>query len=386
MSSIERSSSIETSSSIESSLPKNMETAMIISSAEMQNEYTDLVKTQVSEDMLDIKGFVTAINFNIDPLIIDEQWNMLNTRSPNELITLTPQMLERLNFCRTSTLIKKLEQIFSSQRGDNNEYWGDGVNVSIFLAAPAGAANKISRGGAHSCKQIKMTKGAYKQLLMETQTDAARQVRKYYICLEELFVQYLLYQRAFELMKAERSLEIVVTENKVLSEKLDYVIAQNKEVISQNEGLARQNEGLSEQLSIQDKKLDVLSQILYKETDNKVVDVLSNQKQQELVVLQKKDDPETCVVLRGQKAHINSRVKRSQDQMHVVGTVESYKNPINLYNRFSEQAKKNKDSRFDVSHNKVTLKNGTSPTELLGVFNTLNEQKHDVAEQVHNAL
>ena len=72
--------------------------------------------------------------------------------------------------------------------------------------------------------------------------------------------------------------------------------------------------------------------------------------------------------------------------MHVVGTVESYKNPINLYNRFSEQTKKNKDSRFDVSHNKVTLKNGTSPTELLGVFNTLNEQKHDVAEQVHNAL
>jgi len=48
-----------------------------------------------------------------------------------------------------------------------------------------------------------MTKGAYKQLLMETQTDAARQVRKYYICLEELFVQYLLYQRAYEIVKAE---------------------------------------------------------------------------------------------------------------------------------------------------------------------------------------
>ena len=182
-------------------------------------------------------------------------------------------------------------------------------------------------------------------------------------------------------------------EKKVLSDKLDYVIAQNKEqesylqrVIAQNEGLARQNEGLSEQLTIQDKKLDVLSQILYKETDNKVVDVLSSQKQQELVVLQNKDDPETCVILRGQQAHINSRVKRSQDQMHVVGTVESYKNPINLYNRFSEQAKRQKDERFQVTHNKVVLKNGTTPTELLECFNTLNEQKHDVAEQVQNAL
>ena len=364
---------------------KSMETAMIISPAEMQNEYTDLVKTQISSDMLDIKGFVTAVNFNIDPLIIDEQWNMLNARRPDELIELTPQMLERLHFSQKKHLIRKLEQLFTAVRGSNNEYCGDGVNVSIVSVAPTRTTKK-SRGGAHSCKQIKMTKGAYKQLLMETQTDAARQVRKYYICLEELFVQYLLYQRAFELMKAERSLEIVVTENKVLSEKLDYVIAQNKEVIAQNKGLARQNDGLLKQLEIQDKKLDTLSFTLYNEINNKVVDVLSNQKQQELVVLQKKDDPETCVVLRGQKAHINSRVKRSQDQMQVVGTVESYKNPINLYNRFSEQTKKNKDSRFDVSHNKVTLKNGTTPTELLGVFNTLNEQKHDVAEQVHNAL
>ena len=63
---------------------------------------------------------------------------------------------------------------------------------------------------------------------METQTDAAKQVRKYYICLEELFVQYLLYQRAYELTKAETNLTAVVTENKFLSGKLDIVIAQNR--------------------------------------------------------------------------------------------------------------------------------------------------------------
>ena len=48
--------------------------------------------------------------------------------------------------------------------------------------------------------------------------------------------------------------------------------------------------------------------------------------------------------------------------MHVVGTVQSYKNPINLYNLFSEQTKKQKDDRFNVTNNKVTLKNGTTPT------------------------
>ena len=348
-----------------------METTLIIST-DAQNEYLDLVKTQISDDMLDIKGFVNATHYNIDPLIIDEQWNMLNTRRPDELIELTQQMLERLNFSRVPNLIKKLEQLFPTPiiRQNNNDYYGDGVNVSINLTVPDGTVR--SRHGGHLKKQIKMTKGAHKQLLMETQTDAAKQVRKYYICLEELFVQYLLYQRAYELVKAERSLEIVVTENKVLSSKLDIVIAQN--------------EGLSQQLQIQDKKLDALSQILYNETNNKVVDVHNAQKQQELVVLQDKDDPKTCVVLRGQKAHVNAQMKRRHDQMNLVGTVESYKNPINLYNRFNEQTKKQKDDRFKVTHNKVTLKNGTTPNELLDCFNSLNEVKHEVAEKVKNAL
>ena len=94
----------------------------IIASIDAQNEYSELVKTQTSEEMLDIKGFVTATNFNIDPLIIDEQWNMMNTRRPNELIVLTPQMLQRLNFSKTPNLIKKLEQLFPASRGEKNEY------------------------------------------------------------------------------------------------------------------------------------------------------------------------------------------------------------------------------------------------------------------------
>jgi len=231
-----------------------------------------------------------------------------------------------------------------------------------------------------------MTKGAYKQLLMETQTDAAKQVRKYYICLEELFVQYLLYQRAFELTKADRTLKAMATENKFLAGKLDVVIAQNREVIAQNEGLARQNEGIAQQNDSLAKQLDTLSQILYVETNNKVVDVQSTRKQQELVVMQDKVDPESCVILRGQKMHVQAQMKRCQDQMNVIGTVESYRNPINLYNRFSEQTKRQKDERFEVTHNKVTLKNGTTPIELLECFNTLNEQKFSVANEVKKAL
>ena len=49
------------------------------------NHYIDLVTTRITEEMLDIKSFVTMINYNIDPLFIDEQWAMLNSRRPDQM-------------------------------------------------------------------------------------------------------------------------------------------------------------------------------------------------------------------------------------------------------------------------------------------------------------
>ena len=431
-------------------IPSTMDTA-IITPVEEQNAYLELAKTHLSEDMMSIKDFVRATCYNIDPLIIDEQWTMLNSLRSDELIVLTDQMLQRLNFCRMPNLIKKLEKLFPTTRGINNEYWGDGLNVSITLAAPDGAAKKGRGGtakiavpsgtakqvddstaiisehggtaifavplgtakqvdgstaiisghggtakkcrGGHNSKQIKMTKGAYKQLLMETQTDAAKQVRQYYICLEELFVQYLLYQRAYEIVKSQVRMRLLTTENLQLSSKIDVVILQNEglakqndALAKQNEGLAKQNEGLAKQLDGQNEKLDTLSKILYNESESKVLDVRSRQKKQQLVVLQNRDDPERCEVLRGQHSHVRQQLKRKQEHMEVVGEVGTYKNPINLYNRFSENARRQRDERFEVNHNKVTLKNGTTPNELLDVFQNLDEQKHSVADRVKQAL
>ena len=53
---------------------------------------------------------------------------------------------------------------------------------------------------------------------------------------------------------------------------------------------------------------------------------------------------------------------------------------------FSEQTKKQKDNRFDVMNNKVTLKNGSTPTELLEALQTLEEKKHSVTKKVKSAL
>ena len=167
-------------------------------------------------------------------------------------------------------------------------------------------------------------------------------------------------------------MQFMELENKDLSMKMDHVISQNNHVIEHNK--------------IQEQKLDMLAKIMYKESDHKVMDVKSTQKKQELVLLQSKENPKICEVLRGQKIHVNTQLKRKQDQMELVGKIDTYKNPINLYNRFSEITKKQKDERFQVQNNKVTLKNGTSPKELFDLFYTLEIEKHEIAHEVQNAL
>ena len=130
----------------------------------------------------------------------------------------------------------------------------------------------------------------------------------------------------------------------------------------------------------------MLAKIMYTESNHKVIDVRSAQKKQELVLLQSKENPKVCEVLRGQKMHVDTQLKRKQDRMDIVGKIDTYKNPINLYNRFSEITKKQKDERFQVQNNKVTLKNGTSPKELFELFHNLDNEKHEIAHEVQNTL
>ena len=167
-------------------------------------------------------------------------------------------------------------------------------------------------------------------------------------------------------------MECMEIENKVLSVKMDLVIAQNNEVLQQNK--------------IQQQKLDMLAKLIYRESDDKVMDVKNSQKKQELVLLQSKEDPKKCEILRGKKMHVNAQLKRKQNKIEVIGKIETYKNPINLYNRFSEITKKQRDERFQVQNNRVTLKNGTSSQELYDFFQNLDMEKHKTAQEIKGVL
>ena len=88
-----------------------------------------------------------------------------------------------------------------------------------------------------------------------------------------------------------------------LNGKLDHVIQQNDALLKQNDMLFQQNE-------LQCTKLDMLSRLFYKDTDDKVLDVATKRKKQELVVLRNKQNPTRCEVLRGQTNHVNQQLKK----------------------------------------------------------------------------
>ena len=68
--------------------------------------------------------------------------------------------------------------------------------------------------------------------------------------------------------------------------------------------------------------------------------------------------------------------------MEVVGKISTYKNPINLYNRFGDYLKENREERFKKSNNKIILNNGSTASDLMQTIRALEEEKHSVAENV----
>ena len=148
----------------------------------------------------------------------------------------------------------------------------------------------------------------------------------------------------------------------------------------------RDMHALMEKSDIQTQKLEMMSELLMKETDNKVIDVEARKKKQELVVLRSRNEPTQIEVLRGQTTHVNQQLKRKKLNMEVVGKIDTYKNPINLLNRFDESIKKEGDERFHKTNNKIVLKNGSTAEDLMHVFHDLEEDKHVVAKKAKHCL
>ena len=217
---------------------------------------------------------------------------------------------------------------------------------------------------------------ALEHFVIMANTANSFMIREYFLDLKRIMTEYAMYQTVYQ-AKYDLSLKDTTIGN--LYSKLDHVIQQNDELLKQNKQLFGQNE-------TQCAKLDMLSRLFYKDTDNKVLDVATKRKKQELVILQNKKDPSLCEVLRGQANHVNQQLKKKRNDMEIVGKIDTYKNPINLYNRFGEAIKKEGDDRFERTNNKITLKGGCTVNDLMNVLHVLEDDKHNVAVQAKECL
>ena len=219
-----------------------------------------------------------------------------------------------------------------------------------------------SRYGGHNKQTLWIRMRALEHFVIMANTSNSFMIREFFVDLKRIMIEFNMYQTVYN---AKCELNLKDTTIGQLNAKVDYVIQQNE---------------------IQSKKLDMMSRLFYKDADDKVLDVQSKRKKQELVVLRNKNDPTQCEVLRGQLNHVNQQLKRKRNEMEIVAKIDSYKNPINLYNRFGETIKRERDDRFTTNNNKITLKEGCSAEDLMDVFHNLNDDKHDVALSVRKLI
>ena len=240
-----------------------------------------------------------------------------------------------------------------------------------FIVQTAGTLYTVpgthKNGGAGLNKQsIWIRMRALEHFIIMANTCNSYMIREYFLDLKHILTEYNMYHAVY------RSKHALCIKDTRIDELLIKMDQQTEKIDAQ-----------SERIGLQSEKLDMLARILYKETDNKVVDVTEKKKKQELVILQNKKNPNQCEVLRGQVKHVEKQVKRKHNDMTVVGKIDSYKNPVNLFNRFSETIKNTCDDRFKKSSNKIMLKDGHTTDDLMDVFRTLDDDKHSVAKDVN---
>ena len=250
-----------------------------------------------------------------------------------------------------------------------------------FIVQKAGTLNTVpgthKNGGAGLNKQsIWIRMRALEHFIIMANTCNSYMIREYFLDLKHILTEYNMYQAVY------RSKHALCIKDTRIDELLFKMDRQTEKIDTQNKKIDAQ----SERIGLQTEKLDMLARILYRETDNKVVDVTEKKNKQELVILQNKKNPNQCEVLRGQTKHVEKQVKRKHNDMTVVGKIDSYKNPVNLFNRFSETIKNTCDDRFKKSSNKIMLKDGHTTDDLMDVFRTLDNDKHSVAKDVNKCL
>ena len=257
----------------------------------------------------------------------------------------------RSDFKSAIRCLRNMEGFCESDSFDNNE-----ADYVIKKAARLeSSAASLGKGGSGLNRQeVWVRKRMLEHLVIMANTRNSRKIRDYFIDLKHIVTEYIMYQTVYR-----SKYEISIKETMI------------GELRNDIHTLMTNTVQLNEKIDIQSQKLDMMAQILYKESENKVIDVRRNLKNKNWLFFIKKQNQ--IEILRGQANHVNQTLKRKQNEMELVGKIDSYKNPINLFNRFGESIKTGNDERFKKSNNKIVLR-------------VLDGDKHTTAINVKNCI
>ena len=378
-----------------------MESAIIpASSLEITNmkyaeeQYGDFV--DIHGPVLTIAEFQKRRNLPLNEQISSVFYSRTAHLSDNDFVEIDRSVLEMIGFKNTVYEVKDKDGSVKLDKNGNpklKDVWADFSHAIRCLRNTAGfiegsslddthahfIIQKLGNHGIFSSSQAQyggqnkqslwIRMRALEHFIIMANTCNSFMIREYFLDLKRIMTEYNTYQMVYR-----SKFELCVKDTKI------------DQIFNQMEIQTEQLSIQSAQMNVQTQKLEMLSNLLLKEMDNKVIDVEEKQKKQELVVLRNKNEPTQIEVLRGQLNHVNQQLKRKRNEMEVVGKIDTYKNPINLLNRFNESIKKGGDERFYKSNNKIFLKNGSTADDLMQVLRALDEDKHVVAHKVKQCL
>ncbi|AOM63486.1 hypothetical protein [Heterosigma akashiwo virus 01] len=185
---------------------------MNLTSTTENNFQFQTIIDQSSNEMVSIRDFVDSQveNYDVEKLYVDVFWNSLNTKSNDEWIEITDDMISSFGYKGKDENTKHVRASLFRFIERNNNFT---LNQDYFFRShecdPKDETingKKENRGG-HNKKTLYMKKKALKKLMLSVNTQKSSQLHEYYITLEDIFRDYVLYQNEFKIFQQKKTID-----------------------------------------------------------------------------------------------------------------------------------------------------------------------------------
>ena len=214
------------------------------------NIYYISLNKQMSEiaikNSLTIGEYIKETNYDIDKFIIDKFWNQMNDDMDiymdNETLKWMGYDCKRIrdNKKYFNKLLQNFEEgkdyyIYNNTEYDNKCYRDLDIAIKKNYPEP-----ETKRGNVNS-RHTLIKPDTFREIMMMLKTKKAKDVRKYYLALENLIKQYSKYQTEFKGDQLEKSETLLIqSKNELTLSKNELTLSKNELVLSREELQAKQ--------------------------------------------------------------------------------------------------------------------------------------------------